>query len=328
MHTAVPRRFGWRNSRSLMKTPRRVWVVVAFATAVAVAYFVLHRGEPEYAGKPLSHWLSQLKGEPPHDPPVPEAEAAVRAIGTNALPLLLKYLTDEDSPIKKALREFEASQPLIKLGLKPEGTKAVEAANGYVALAEIAAPAVPDLVVLVNSQDAANKELAGAVLPYLGSAGFDATVKLLSSPNKAIRESAAFHLAWPVSGRTNQLHLRFENRYRQQAANSLPVLIGLLKDNDADVARSSTFALGRLRLRPDEVIPALTNLAANETVPLKVRIGAIDAVGRFDKPAEPVVLFLHSLTNDSNPRIRGAASNAVWRIGGAFSTNLDAEKSK
>jgi hypothetical protein len=47
--------------------------------------------EPEYGGKPLTHWLRQLAFGPEGRPRA-EAEGAVRAIGTNVIPYLLHEL--------------------------------------------------------------------------------------------------------------------------------------------------------------------------------------------------------------------------------------------
>jgi len=309
-----------------MKTRRRLWVVIAIVltAAVTVAFLALHRGEPEYHDRPLSHWLAELSGRPPHDPPVPEAEVALRAIGTNALPFLLRSLTAEDSRIKKVLIKFNESQTVIKLGLKPAETREEEVFAGYLALAEIAQPAVPDLVALMNGPDKRASSFVGMVLPYLGPAGLEASAKLLSSTNSAVRRSAVLNLAMPVFIEESQhRRVNFSEHFRQQAGDIVPKLVALLRDDDPNVAHAATFALGVFRMRPDEVIPVLTNLAANEAAPLSVRGSAIFAVGKFGKTAGHVVPLLHTFTNNASAGIRGAASNALWQIGGGASKNVD-----
>jgi len=306
---------------------------IVLIVVITIAVLVFQRREPAYAGKPLSHWLAQLWGEPlplhpPQDPPAPEAEVAVRSIGTNALPFLLRSLTVRDSHIKEALLKLEESQPKISLGLKSRDGRVVEeAVVGYVTLAEIAEPAVPDLVALVNGQDEIASYAAGAVLPYLGAAGIEATVKLLSSTNRALRRRAAFGFASPVLRGTNQNRYQtFNTRYRQQGEHAVPALLGLLNDNDTDLAQSAIHTLSWLSWHPDEVIPALTSLAGKDSTPIQLRVSALRAIGMFGKTAASAVPFLQTFTNDANKSIRAASSNAIWRIGGATSNMIDAVK--
>src|SRR5947208_533266 len=78
---------------------RRVMLVLAGVLAGLVVFLVwLGKLEPEYQGKTLSEWL--------HSPDSDSRETqavAVRAIGTNALPWLLKWI-QKDRPATKSLK--------------------------------------------------------------------------------------------------------------------------------------------------------------------------------------------------------------------------------
>jgi len=71
-------------------------ILVSLITAVVLVSFRDVTNEPSYQGKPLSKWLENFfKLEPPHDPPMPEAQIAIRSIGTNALPHLLRMFSEK-----------------------------------------------------------------------------------------------------------------------------------------------------------------------------------------------------------------------------------------
>src|SRR5437867_9397006 len=72
-------------------------------------------GEPRYHGKTLSKWI-RSNGSPTEQI---EAEAAIRSIGTNALPFLIRWLTETS------------------------GDNYQHVPNAFAALGEAAAPAVP-----------------------------------------------------------------------------------------------------------------------------------------------------------------------------------------
>src|SRR4051812_24470518 len=104
---------------------QRIRSTVLSRAGIATALFALVGGillfafwpsrEPAYAGKPLSYWLRQdfwsIRGG---KGPSPQAEDAVRQIGTNALPTLIRMLRARDSRLKLALMNWSAKQSLIK----------------------------------------------------------------------------------------------------------------------------------------------------------------------------------------------------------------------
>src|SRR5436190_23064572 len=71
--------------------------------------------EPIYERRPLTFWLSQHQASwmLPGSPSRIEAEHAIRSIGTNGLPILLKWTAAKDSPLKKKLMACAKKQSLI-----------------------------------------------------------------------------------------------------------------------------------------------------------------------------------------------------------------------
>jgi len=302
---------------------RKTSVIGLVVVAVALACLALCRREPRYNGKPLSYWLDQLTFDAPFDPPVPEPQLALQTMGTKALPHLLRRLTAKNSRIKEALREFDETHGKMNLGLKRAEPEVEKAIMGYMALGEIAAPAVRDLVALVNKRNETASDAAISVLPFLGSEGIRATMRLISSTTNSFAKSVLiFNLAAPVfhSPTNSERHKNFQQRYRHQIEPMVQDLVQeltcFLNDDDQRVASTAVRTLGRLRVRPELIIPALTNLTADERLPLKVRIGSITAAGNFGKEANNVAPFLRTYAENTNSGIRAAVSNALSRING------------
>ena len=89
-----------------MSTRRRIGLVLIFGIiAAALAYYTLQSREPVYQGRRLSAWLDELTagmtGPVSNGSPAVlenrhrKAKEALRAIGTNALPQLVKYLPEK-----------------------------------------------------------------------------------------------------------------------------------------------------------------------------------------------------------------------------------------
>src|SRR6266404_2982002 len=97
---------------------RRVYllVVVLVVAGVLVAVFARREREPEYGGKRLSEWVRQYYqprkygGSPNADI---DASSALRNIGTNALPHLVRWLNYYEAPPWKS-RLFGVVNPWLR----------------------------------------------------------------------------------------------------------------------------------------------------------------------------------------------------------------------
>src|SRR5690242_9922901 len=89
---------------------RRRWIVglvaIAVVVLVAVAVWPGER-EPEYQGKKLSEWLEMQEKYPA------EAAHAVRAIGTDAVPFLVRWADYRVPGWKLAVWRFGADRPVL-----------------------------------------------------------------------------------------------------------------------------------------------------------------------------------------------------------------------
>jgi hypothetical protein len=142
----------------LFSTPRRRILLLA-AVAVALAVFLATPGgprEPVYQGKRFTEWAALMV---PHiDPatglPVIDEEdkvrAALDAIGTNALPFLLKEFNRPISRWRGRLAAEVNCQPYLRIHLRTDEERIITAGWGLVRLGTNAAPALPVLAGHLN----------------------------------------------------------------------------------------------------------------------------------------------------------------------------------
>src|SRR2546428_5316861 len=73
---------------------------VGVSVLLLIAFVLSRSSEPKYQNHSLSYWLDRLAYTDSED----EARAAIRAIGTNAYPYLIKCLLARENRIERFLR--------------------------------------------------------------------------------------------------------------------------------------------------------------------------------------------------------------------------------
>jgi HEAT repeat protein len=72
-------------------------ILLSVCALVTVAVFAIRHKEPSFEGRYLSDWIWTMNGSEP-GPDKDKARAVVRQLGTNSIPLLLRWLRQEDRP--------------------------------------------------------------------------------------------------------------------------------------------------------------------------------------------------------------------------------------
>lgn len=161
-------------------TIRRKWALAAATFTVATVTLILvwsGPAEPSCAGRTLSEWLLSFT---PHlnQPPPPAAAEAVRHIGTNAIPYLLRWIADRDTPTPKE-RAAQWAKAHLPHALAPHVltnwdnpmprfARAIAGSKGLLALGPAAAPAIPELEKIATTPSDIRDILAIDVLASLG----------------------------------------------------------------------------------------------------------------------------------------------------------------
>lgn len=296
-----------------MKRPQ---VILAAVAAIIIGLFwftyTRHR-EPHYEGKSLSEWLSLYWRHPAGAVAIApvvsqEAAAAVRHIGTNALPFLLTWvqqaqdMTPRRQHLFEMVRHWKVGMPGREFLLELIGRRqdrAERAFRGFAILGETARNAAPDLARVATHGDTTGATIAINALPCLGRDGFHALVSVLTNT------------VLPLS-REDQV-LNTLGRVLYMATDERPGIVALIRCLDEPpLANSAALTLGTLHLEGEISVPALIGCARSTNATL--RITAVTSLGEFGRDARPAVPDLTKLLGDPDAALRQAATNALERI--------------
>ena len=298
----------------------------------AIVFRAWSHAEPSYQGRPLSAWLREYdKFEDAAyvhaAPPKPWPYDAVRHIGTNAIPWLLKSLRQRDSRLKIEVMRLVKLQSVLKLHFTPARVRRDRAAQAFGTLGLTAKPAIPALIELLGEPDA--RPGAVSSLVCIGRPCVPPMVQALTNHNPAIKTSLvwALYCLYPfASGEPAGIardeanaaapELR-EIMARAVAAGTnwtfvaaaalvinwiapervgedvVPILVHALSDPRPDARERAAFALYHIHKEPRLTIPALTMALDDPTG--RVRTWAILGLHRFKTDAAGAVPKLRLL---------------------------------
>ncbi|HWF18203.1 MAG TPA: HEAT repeat domain-containing protein [Verrucomicrobiae bacterium] len=216
-------------------------VVVLFVAAGFATLFYLNR-EPSYKGTTLTEWVNDLVviNDHPRDTP---AAIAIRQIGTNAIPYLIKWLNPHQQPsrFRKLMERLsDASGGSIDLPETPNRT--VEATEAFKILGPIAKPAIPVLEQLLHDT---NFDVAVAYsLANIGSDSLPVLTNALGSTNESVRRNALLGLG----------------RLGYEAQTAAPLVESLIHDTNSITSRTAILNLGQLGKGVTPYIPELNEM--------------------------------------------------------------------
>ena len=236
--------------------PRSLTTVAYFAFVLACLFQVGCGGEPRHKGKKLSAWIKvyQDAGEASSDEE--RARMAVRAIGTNALPYLTRWIVSSNmDEVMQAKLAFEMLGP-------------------------IAAPAVPSLICLLDHKDG-SEFFAATALASIGPVGAPALLAGVTNRNYQFSLNAI--LALPGLGTNARPAIPLllaelnnpDHNYRQRSTVALgnlhiepdtvvPALANLLQDPSPAVRFHAINALQEFGPRARIAAPSILNLMRND----------------------------------------------------------------
>jgi hypothetical protein len=173
--------------RTWMKATGLLLLLIA---AAGLALLASQPTEPKYNDKPLSFWIARYQSYIvyPHNH---EAEDAILAIGTNAIPILLRWMTHDTPVWRKNLADLERKYVhtgIFALRYRPEHDLATQCLS---ILGTNALPALPALVKLIRQTDKpSTATLATFSLAHLGPQALPYLATALSSKNHIQRAAA------------------------------------------------------------------------------------------------------------------------------------------
>jgi len=249
--------------------------------------------EPFHHGKLLSTWLEDLNSTSLHTQDT--AKSAIREMGTNAVPALVRILRANDSPLKLRLLELARKQALLRLYFRTAEERHRVAIKGCRALGPLARPAIPALIGFLNNPDTANE--AAYSLAVIDEGIFPLTRAVTNRNYEATIRSAA--VARLAAGQYDE-------------ATTVAALLIALQDANPEVSSRAARALGRINKEPNLVLPALMESLTNSSS--LVRRESAGALGRFGPRAQSALPMLLKASEDSNRTVRQEAAAALKAI--------------
>lgn len=251
--------------------------------------------EPAYKGRRLSTWLETFQN-PWYDATMKQENEAIRALGTDCIPVLLQWVQTEP-PVRSTNWYAIVNAVLIRLNRNWELKDKVRlringAINAFHALGWEAQEAVPELsrLLLETKSKAVARQAARALMP-LGAPAFPARIAGLTNQDPGVRAIAA-------SG--------FQRYGGANAHTVLPLLIQCLSETNEHVAAVAACTLGGIRPQePTTVVSALTNALHHASS--RVRIQAILSVNRYGRHARSALPALIRCLQDTNATVAQVA---------------------
>ena len=267
-------------------------VLVALLLAVGLLVLFIPSGEPVYGGRRLSDWVQTAYQ--PQSTGRPEIESAIRNIGANALPYLVRWLRYEPPAWKTRLlaginRLFN-SQLQDRADLRAWG--AMEAIPVLGSGAEPAVPALARLMNDVNAPMTANR----------------ATIALFGLAHELLAADVALMTNHSVEFRSQAVFMARNFGTRIHAA--IPALVRRLQDTNEPIVLDAVQVLREAGLlEPVLIVPTLANSLHDKR--RLVRKAAVEALWRLHAQARPAVPALRRSLNDPDPRIRELAAHTL-----------------
>ena len=266
---------------------------------IGISVLVGSRGwaaEPEYRGKPLSHWQSKLK-----DKDGKVRVTAAEALGQTglaaraAIPSLIELLSDKEWKVRHA-----AAEVLEKMG--PE-----------------AKAAIPALTELLRDEKRIVRVAAAEALAKMGpepkSTAISILIELLRDKTGEVPRPRVFS----THGFPEEQRLEWNARVRAagalgkmgpEAKRAIPALTELLRDEEYDLRFSAASALKGIGM---SAIPALMeSLRDREWTARQASALALGMMGPEAKVAVPVLI---ELLRDKEENVRSFAAWALGKIG-------------
>jgi HEAT repeat protein len=259
--------------------------------------------EPTYNGQTLNFWLQHWY--PLWGPQHLEVEPAIRTMGTNAVPYLVKWITEP----ARTTTDYDKLSRVLK---------------GFEILGPVASPAIPELVNNISR----NGNFVSCALGYIGPSAIPAlTNKLLDTISVANPPAKRQSLFYSNGHPRPELYVQRNilEALSFYGTNAQPAVSALIAYIQSPNAREAWEAVGVLAAaghnQPEMVFPVLFQTFSNSPGNLKASVA--DALSTFGTNAVSAIPLLLSGQNDHDANARAHISVAIKKIAPATPHALD-----
>jgi hypothetical protein len=297
--------------------------LLLFLLLVSATVSVLRPAKPQptYQGKPIAHWMFTFWNPYGYGVHAKEdARQALKAIGTNALPFFVQWISETPgrSRFRDVLQTYSYRLPLLSqwdtfqrwLSTVPENEAAMNyslaAVDAFAVLGVEASAAIPDLAKIAHaSYETRSAQHAIRALANIGPPALPSVTAVASDSSAACRCYAITAL----------------EDFGTNAIPAIPLLLNCLTNPLLTVSAAET--IQHLKLEPRSCVPALLQLV--NTPDENNQICAIRALGAFGKEAVTAAPAINSLLGSSSFFVRGTARKALLQIAPELLTNTPAQ---
>jgi HEAT repeat protein len=307
---------------------------IGFCLLVGILIYRSNSRNLVYQGKPVKTWLYQLLTSDPKGHA--EAEAALDALGTNAVPELSRLVRAKDAGWRTLIWVHAGQLPpkarariLGRIGSTNACVIRVLAAQALEKLGSAAAPAVPALAQMLRQ--GSSQTLAQIGVPALAALA-DITAHEKGGAGNAAALALLSRYPWPRPGRTTGGKAPGDPTAsaRQQAVETIgasdraddwavKVLARAATDPAPNVRLAALKALARADRNPQAALPQLMACSYDES-PV-IREWSARILGHIKPPADRTILPLTELAQDKEPSVRAVAREALETINAGRTTN-------
>jgi HEAT repeat protein len=295
---------------------RLIPIASAIGLIACVIWIFFHFREPKFQGKPLSTWLQEARenGEiadltEQDDLNSPSARA-IQAMGTDALPPLIRRVRERDSAFRDSVRTFLEQHAWIGLHPRPFEVVQEETAFAFAALGPMAKPAVPQLIRLLESDGPEVRFMAAFCLSRIGPVSDEVAPALVKFANRSLQTNSG-----PKFEREARSMAAYSlGRMGEAARPALPQLTVLANDTQDPARWMAKAALLKLDGRClEQLVQSLTSNPYSSTNWLDAA-RVMQWAGPAGAPAVPALIGALQNTNQQ------ILETAVQGLGGIHST--------
>ncbi len=292
-------------------------VAAGIAVLIAIVVFQLGSGKPRYHLRSITSWLAKY-GEGPHNyKPSPEADHALRQMGSNAVPYLLRLLHSTNSGsyhtlVPKVGPRQRGLYPVLQV--KPASSSIRDQFKAW----SVNLRSRFQRVTTPPSWDHWKAYLAFQALGPEGKSAIPDLIKLASAPGTNSNPSGTGSAA-PVSFWKDQhvipIFAAQSSTYQASGRPVFPAPTPMFYSGiapqpflcDGEIAAWSLAAIGA------ESVPPLIEMLTNSSP--QVRVRAAVALGLTGKAAEPAVPDLIRMLSHPDTNVRRESADALGWIG-------------